>query len=109
MPFIGSGPSLARSMKEPISRAEITGCAAGLEAPSLGLPGMNGDVALSTSSANFRWLASSLENRSVRYTQTNASPGSASDHGEPFGEPTWTGFRRQSPTPGHYLGCSSAQ
>jgi hypothetical protein len=37
------------------------------------------------------------------------SPGPASDQGEPFGEPTWTGFRRQSATPGHCSGWSSAQ
>jgi hypothetical protein len=37
------------------------------------------------------------------------SPGPASDQGEPFGEPTWTGLRLQAATPSHRLGWSSAQ
>ena len=45
----------------------------------------------------------------ARSTALPHSPGPAPDQGEPFREPTWADFGRQSATPSHCLGCSSAQ
>jgi hypothetical protein len=67
--------SLARFMQEPLSRAaglEVQPCRAQrspVVQPTskvcyLACPGMSGAVALSTSSANFRWLASSCSAKS---------------------------------------------
>jgi hypothetical protein len=45
----------------------------------------------------------------ARSTALPHSPGPAPDQGEPFREPTWADFGRQSAMPSPCLGCSSAQ
>jgi hypothetical protein len=63
------------------------------------------DVLSSSGRRPKRWATGELD----RSATLSDSPGRASDQAEPFGEPTWTGFRRQSATPSHCLGWSTAQ
>jgi len=61
-------------------------------------------------SSSGRWPRRPAGNRWARSApRSPGSPGPASDQGEPFREPTWTGFRRPSATSSHCLGCSSAR